>query len=147
MGPLARGLALLAAIAILGCSSTGNVRRGTPEPVAGPAPAPISDTLQVDQVALPDARNVVIDERPIVIRKVPPAYPDLGRNQGVQGLVRVQALVGTEGRVDDTRIVQSVQLLDEAAMAAVRQWEFKPAMAQGKPVPVWVTVPVRFSIH
>jgi TonB family protein len=139
-------IALVAALVMAGCSSTHEVRRPAPDPAARPAPAPISDTLKVDEVAGPDA-SVVIDQGPIAIRKVPPAYPDEARSKGVQGLLRVQVLIGTQGRVEDTRMVQSIPLLDEAAMAAVRQWEFKPAMAQGKPVPVWVTVPVRFTLN
>jgi TonB family protein len=144
--PLALGSALVAALVMAGCSSTREVRHPAPNPAARPAPEPISDTLKVDEVAGPDA-SVVIDQGPIAIRKVPPSYPDAARSAGVQGLLRVQALIGTQGRVEDTRMVQSIPLLDEAAMAAVRQWEFKPAMAKGRPVPVWVTVPVRFTLH
>ena len=145
MRPFGLGLALLAALAMAGCSSSQVAPHATPSPVTRPAPAPISDTLRVDQVAGPDP-SVVIDQGPVAIRKVPPEYP-MTTGRGVQGLVRVQALIGADGRVDDTRIVESVPLLDEAAMTAIRQWEFKPAMAKGQAVPVWVTIPVRFSIH
>jgi len=144
MRRLVPALALVAAMA--GCASTRDAHRPSPDPVARPAPAPMSDTLKVDTVAGPDS-SVVIDQGPIAIRKVPPEYPDLGRGHRVEGLVRVQALVGADGRVEDTRMVQSIQLLDEAAMAAVRQWEFKPALAKGKPVPVWTTIPVRFTLN
>jgi len=142
---LALGLALTAALAMAGCSSTQVAHQPTPAPVTRPAPAPAFDTLKVDQVAGPDP-SVVIDQGPIAIRKVPPEYP-MSTGRGVQGLVRVQALIGADGRVNDTRIAESVPLLDEAAMTAIRQWEFKPAMAKGQAVPVWVTIPVRFSIH
>src|SRR5262245_10360605 len=144
MRPIVLGLALVAGLVTVGCSSTGGARRGTPAPVAQPSP-PRADTLL--EVAGPDAQNIAIDERPVAIRKVPPEYPDEARSGHVQGLILVKALVGTEGRVDDTRIVQSVPLLDEAAAAAVRQWEFKPAMSKGKPVPVWLTIPVRFTLN
>jgi TonB family protein len=43
--------------------------------------------------------------------------------------------------------VKSIPGLDEAAMACLRQWRFKPALAKGQPVVVWVGVPVKFSLH
>ena len=72
---------------------------------------------------------------------------DEARASKVEGTVLVQALVGKDGRVADTKIVKSVPGLDEAAANSVRQWVFKPAMAGGKPVAVWVAVPVRFSLR
>ncbi len=56
----------------------------------------------------------------------------------------VQALVLKDGTVGGTRVVKSIPLLDEVAVAAVRQWRFKPALSAGKPVAVWVAVPVKF---
>jgi TonB family protein len=49
--------------------------------------------------------------------------------------------------VHDVRVVKSIPLLDQSAQDAVRQWVFKPALANNKPVAVWVGVPVRFSLH
>jgi TonB family protein len=144
MRPLALGLVLILATTVSGCSSTRDAHRPTPDPVARPALAPADTMLEV---VGPDAQNIVIDERPDPIRKVYAEYPDQARSRGVQGLVYVKALVGTDGRVQDTRIVQSVPLLDEAASTAVRQWEFKPAMAKGKPIPVWIAIPVRFRLN
>jgi protein TonB len=90
---------------------------------------------------------VYVEELPEAITKVPPSYPDLAREAGVDGQVVVQALVGKDGRVKDTRVVKSIAMLDEAAVAAVKQWVFKPALSNNKPVAVWVAVPVRFSLH
>ena len=76
-----------------------------------------------------------------------PEYPKAARDAGVQGTVRVMAWVKTDGTVGDTRVVKSIAALDAAAVAAVKQLRFKPASFQGKPVAVWVGVPVRFTIH
>jgi TonB family protein len=43
--------------------------------------------------------------------------------------------------------MKGIQMLDAAAVAAVRQWVFKPALSNNKPVAVWVAVPVRFTLH
>jgi len=61
-------------------------------------------------------------------------------------MVIVQALVGVDGRVRETRVVRRVAGLDDAAVAAVVQWMFKPTLANGKPVSVWIAVPLRFGL-
>jgi protein TonB len=90
---------------------------------------------------------VYVEELPEAITRVPPQYPDLAREAGVDGTVMVQALVGKDGKVKDVRVVKSIPMLDENAKAAVRQWVFKPALSNNKPVAVWVGVPVKFSLH
>lgn len=90
---------------------------------------------------------VPVEELPEAITKVAPIYPESASKQGVEGTVVINALVGKDGRVKDTRVITSIPLLDDAAMAAVRQLLFKPAMAKGAPVAVWVAVPVKFSRH
>ena len=81
------------------------------------------------------------------ITKVNPVYPEMAREANVDGTVMIQALVGKDGKVQDMRVVKSIPMLDDAADDAVRQWVFKPALANNKPVAVWVGVPVRFSLH
>jgi len=49
--------------------------------------------------------------------------------------------------VREVRVVRSIPMLDEAAVTAVRQWVFKPALSQNRPVAVWVAVPVRFALQ
>jgi len=58
-------------------------------------------------------------------------------------------LVGRDGRVRDAVADprHSITMLDPAALEAARQWVFKPALANGKPVAVWVAVPFSFRLH
>jgi protein TonB len=121
------------------------------------ASTPAVSTGQGDQqiVVAPPAEDelpkfdqyVYVEELPEAITKVPPLYPDLAREAGVDGTVMVQALVDKSGRVRDTRVVKSIPMLDAAAVAAVKQWVFKPALSNNRPVAVWVAVPVRFTLH
>jgi protein TonB len=90
---------------------------------------------------------VYVEELPEAVTKVPPVYPDMAREASVDGTVLVQALVGKDGKVMDTKVVKSIPMLDAAAVAAVKQWVFKPALSNNKPVAVWVAVPVRFTLH
>ena len=90
---------------------------------------------------------VYVEELPEAVTKVPPVYPQGARDARIEGIVLVQALVGKDGFVKDTRVLKSVPRLDEAAEAAVRQWLFKPASTKRLPVAVWIAVPVRFTLH
>jgi len=90
---------------------------------------------------------VYVEELPEAVTKLQPVYPDIAREAQVEGKVVVQALVGKDGKVKDTRIQVSVPMLDKAAEDAVKRWVFKPALANNKPVAVWVAVPVNFKLH
>jgi len=90
---------------------------------------------------------VYVEELPEAITKVMPEYPDLARQSSMEGTVVVQALVGKDGRVKDTRIAKSNPVFDQAAEKAVKQYVFKPALSNNKPVAVWVAVPIRFVLN
>lgn len=89
---------------------------------------------------------VYVEELPEALYKVAPTYPEDARRAGIDGTVLVQALIGKDGHVKDTRVTKSIPILDEAAVQAVRQWVFVPAKLKGKPVAVWVGAPVKFSL-
>lgn len=74
------------------------------------------------------------------------AYPDILKRAGVGGSVRVRARVDTLGRVVDAEILtgSGVPLLDEAALIAVRRFEFTPALNRDRKVSVWVSQSITF---
>jgi periplasmic protein TonB len=80
-------------------------------------------------------------------RRMGPAWPVTAQIAAGAPGTRARALVGKDGRVKDTRIIKSIAMLDAAAVAAVRQWVFKPALSHDQPVAVWVATPVKFSLH
>jgi TonB family protein len=82
---------------------------------------------------------------PVKIKDVAPVYPDAARQANVRGVVMVEIKIGTDGAVTDARILRSVPLLDQAALDAVRQWQYQPVVTDGKPIPVTLTVTVPFS--
>ncbi len=90
---------------------------------------------------------VYVDSLPELVTQVPPDYPMWAREQGVSGTVEVMALIGRDGTVKDTRITHSIPQLDDYARGAVKQWRFKPALSEGKPIAVWVAIPVKFTLH
>jgi protein TonB len=64
----------------------------------------------------------------------------------VQGVVIIEATIGSDGRVQNARVLRSIPLLDEAALDAVKQWRYEPTLQNGVPVPVIMTVTVQFTL-
>ena len=79
-------------------------------------------------------------------KHVQPTYPQEALAQGVRGIVILDIVVDTQGKVESTNVVRSVPGLDEAAIAAARQWEYEPTKVGGKPVRVRITVPITFAL-
>ena len=116
---------------------------GEPEALAGGGAGPVPD------VDPQPGTFVYTDELPQLVRSVKPAYPDIAHEAGVEGTVKVQMLVGLDGHVLRAIVLPgySVPMLDEAARAAALQCVFTPALANGRPVKVWVTQAYRFTLH
>ncbi|MGC9971409.1 MAG: M56 family metallopeptidase [Bryobacteraceae bacterium] len=81
-----------------------------------------------------------------VIHRVPPAYPLLARQDRVTGVVRVEATIGADGRVRKAAAISGPPLLRQAAVEAVIQWVYRPALLDGKPVEVVTQVDVNFTL-
>jgi TonB family protein len=79
-------------------------------------------------------------------KHVQPTYPQEALAQGIRGIVILDIVLDAQGKVESTTIMRSVPGLDEAAIAAARQWEYAPTKVDGKAVRVRVTVPVVFSL-
>lgn len=84
---------------------------------------------------------------PRKIKDVRPTYPQLARALQARGTVIIDITIGTDGKVRDTRIVHSVPELDQAALDAVRQWEYEPARVNGSLVALIITVVVNFAVQ
>jgi len=79
----------------------------------------------------------------------PAAYPARAIELGQQGEVLVRVRLDTGGGAVEIVIFRSSgsELLDRAALAAVREWQFLPAVRDGRPVAAWVEIPVRFQLR
>jgi len=81
---------------------------------------------------------------PRKLKDVRPTPPLDAQMAGAQGVVVLDATIDPDGKVSNARVVRSVPLLEAAAVAAVRQWEFTPTVIDGRAVPVIMTVTVSF---
>jgi protein TonB len=84
--------------------------------------------------------------RPRKIKDVKPVYPQPALAAQVGGSVLIEATIGADGKVHNARIVRSVAVLDQAALDAVRQWEFEPSRLNGVAVAVIMVIVVTFSL-
>lgn len=124
----------------------GGVEGGVPGGVVGgvvgglpdaPPPPPPRRTLRAGV----DVRE------PRKTRDAAPVYPDLAVLSHLQGVVILDCTIDTHGRVSDVRVLRGVPMLNEAAMAAVRQWLYTPTLVNGVPMPVVMNVTVSFRLQ
>jgi protein TonB len=86
---------------------------------------------------------------PVLVRSVRPNYTSEAMKQRIEGTVTLDTVVRADGSVGDVSVAQSLDSvygLDHEAVKAVKQFEFKPGMKDGKPVAVRVQIAVRFSL-
>jgi len=102
---------------------------------------------RIIQEEKPPADYVPYEKPPEAIKQVPAKYPPAAKKEGIEGTVWLKTLVDEEGRVAKVEIQKSeAEVLNQAAVDAVKQWLFKPAIMKGKPVAVWVSIPFRFVL-
>ena len=79
-------------------------------------------------------------------KTVNPVYPQEALAQGVRGIVILEILIDSQGKVASADVIRSIPLLDEAALLAVRKWEYAVTKVGGQPVSVKLTVPITFAL-
>ncbi len=122
------------------------VRKSSPLP-AGTDPAAMRtevtpDDTSADETALgtPHANDGYL------LKRVEPVYPEEAREKHIQGAVVLNALVGTDGAVQELKLMSGDPLLVNAATDAVRQWRFQPHRVQGRPVEFETRITVNFAL-
>jgi protein TonB len=85
---------------------------------------------------------------PVLVHRVDPAYPEWARRIRLEGLLILQAVIGTGGEVQELTVLKSAHpALDAAARDAVHQWRYRPATLNGRLVRVFLTVTVEFRLR
>jgi protein TonB len=122
-----------------------------------PVEAPLSFTVQVRVSSGPEVmefkparENGALRvggeiKSPIKIKDVRPVYPPLALESNLTGVVIVEVRIGTDGYVEEAHVLKSIPLLDQAALDAVKQWQFTPTLMNGQPTPLIMTVTVNFT--
>lgn len=120
-----------------------------PPPVEAPSAEPPAET----EVAAAPSGGVYPavppgGSQPVVIRRTPPRYPSSARRAGIEGIVVVRAIIRRDGSVDDVEVLRDLPNgLGDAAADAVRNWRFRPAEYQGRPIDVYYTVTINYRLN
>ena len=91
----------------------------------------------------------VTNPRRIPESRIVPSYPPEARAQGIGGKVFLEALLDREGTVDRVKVLRGIPdhpEFEQAAVAAIMEWRYEPATKDGKPVAVWFTVIMDFTL-
>jgi TonB family protein len=127
-------------------------------PPPPPPPPPASADSQGVEPPMPAEFKAALDRlKPVRLGKgvAPPpamkksvkaAYPDEARAARIQGEVLLETIIDAEGKVAAVRVTRSVPGLDEAAVDAAWRWEFTPALLNGRPTPVLMTMVMNFAL-
>ena len=85
-------------------------------------------------------------QQAMLLGQMRPTYPDEAKAQGIQGAVIMEAIMGVNGRIIDTKIIAGHPLLASAATDAIRQWCYRPTLLDGSPVETLSTITVNFIL-
>jgi protein TonB len=122
----------------------GGVEGGVPGGVVGGVVGGLPDAPPPPPVKPIRVGGNIREPRRVVY--VPPVYPKLAVQAGVQGTVIIEATLDARGKVTTTTVLRSIPILDEAALEAVRQWAYTPTLLNGVPTPVIMVVTVNFFL-
>ena len=119
-----------------------------PDPPATPTPEPTPTLPEPDVAAAPDNSDGVADVPPAPRRPIKPEYPLQARQEQWEGDVTCAVHISPHGRVLEADIVQGSghEVLDAAALKAVRAARFSPALRRGRPVELRVRLTVSFRL-
>jgi TonB family protein len=92
-----------------------------------------------------EEQQKLYDEAPKILSTIHVIYPPEAREHGLHGKVMIKVLISKTGSIKETVIEESIPGLDEAAIEAIRKLKFKPGKYEGKPVEVWIRIPVNFD--
>ena len=81
-----------------------------------------------------------------LVNRVQPVYPPLARQTRISGTVKLHAIIGKDGTVQQLQVVSGHPLLVQSALDAVKQWRYQPTLLNGEPVEVDTEIDVIFSL-
>lgn len=106
--------------------------------------------------------NIQVDTMPRPVTPISPKYPESARKLGIEGIVWLKLIVNEKGEAAKIVVFRSnitnpgkgteaegtvaLNELNASAVDAAKQWKFNPAVLNGKPIKVWVTVPFKFKL-
>jgi periplasmic protein TonB len=90
-----------------------------------------------------------VDKKPIARKQAAPPFPDKARQRGIEGYVKLNLFITTDGTVEKVRVLEAEPqgIFEESALVAAQTWEFEPAEYNGAPVTGWFKKTVSFKLN
>ena len=107
--------------------------RAIPQPPPPPAPRPVRRGGDIMAAML--------------VHQVDPIYPTIAKAAHISGVVHLHATISKDGTIRELELVDGSPLLAQAALAAVRQWRYRPTLLSGEPVEVDTYITVKFVLN
>ena len=105
-------------------------------PNEGNSPKPVLQTLKISQGV----------SQGLLLKKVQPTYPSTALHMRVEGSVQLLATIGKSGSITAVKVISGEPVLAQAALAAVKQWKYKPYYLNGDPVEIQTEVTINFKL-
>lgn len=114
----------------------------SPVHVAPPPPPPREPAKPMVPLVVSE-----LQEQSKLIRMIQPTYPLLAKQARIQGVVRLHVVVDEKGNVIEADVMSGHPALEDAAVAAVKQWKYSPTILDGSPTKVTTIVSVVFTLQ
>jgi protein TonB len=130
---------------VITVSSVPSLPAGLNPTAQGPAPPPAANPAAQPPAPKPMLPTGGKIEQAQLIRRTLPEYPNLARQRGVTGIVRLTAAIDERGEVNNVKVVSGDAVLATAAKNAVLQWKYKPATLNGRPITTTTEIQIVFG--
>jgi TonB family protein len=123
-----------------GAKATGTNKTGAPSD----APSEVQRASAQEPAGIVELAPEVAEGS--LLQRVEPEYPEEARQKRIQGAVVLEVRIGRDGAIEEVKLVSGQPLLANAAIAAVKQWRFKPRLEEGQPVGMQTRVTLNFRM-
>jgi protein TonB len=110
-----------------------------PEPVVSSTPKTAATVVKPPRISAIELAHP--------IRRADPIYPPLARQARISGVVELQGVLGTDGRIHELKVLRGHPMLVKAAVDAVSQWTYAPTILNGQAVEVVAPIIVTFKLN
>lgn len=121
----------------------GGIIGSVPTAAPPPPPPPVKVEKPVTPQRIRVGGNV---QQAKLIRQPRPIYPPLAKQARISGVVRLNAIIGKDGTIQNLTVASGHPLLIPAALEAVKQWVYQPTLLNGEPVEVVTQIDVNFTL-
>ena len=108
-------------------------------------PPPTETAIIVEEEEILD--YMMVEEKPKIIKRVAPEYPQVALKAGIEGTVVIKVLIDKDGSIAEATAVRGKEIFQKAALKAVYQYRFTPARQNDRPVKVYLVMPMRFRLE